>query len=146
MLLEILDTTCPIKTVTKLKRNLKKNINKNQEIRELKCKLDAFAVIRDVRKDEDSRRAYLTCKHLFKQRTLEVKIRLNSIKINEAGNKNKAIWKVINNETKLRKDTATGNLDPDELNDYFANIGENSAREYRNTNVDPIFLLGKAES
>ncbi|KAL3283199.1 hypothetical protein HHI36_006349 [Cryptolaemus montrouzieri] len=102
-LLEILDTTYRIKTVTKLKRNLKKHINKNQEIRELKCKLDALAVIRDVRKDEDSRRVYLTCKHLYKKKILEVKRRLNSIKMNKAGNKNKTIWEVINKETNVQR-------------------------------------------
>ncbi|XP_074042677.1 uncharacterized protein [Leptinotarsa decemlineata] len=136
--LTIYESCFPIKEKTNKSRT-KSSKWYTEELKKMKNRLDALDTIRKVRSDEASERAYVQYKHDYNRNIIERKKRYNEEYIAQAVDKTKAIWNIIKSETapnitKINK----SKLMTDELNDYFAMVGSETASDVI---AQPIALI-----
>lgn len=97
----------------------------NTELVNIKKTLDAVFTVFAVSKTETAENAYKTLKNIYKSKIEEKVRQKNASAINEAANKQKAIWKIIKRETeiKTRKSVTNVVITPDQFNKYFCSVG-----------------------
>ncbi|XP_045471811.1 uncharacterized protein LOC123678705 [Harmonia axyridis] len=109
----------------KIVNPLKKKCWENPEMVNIKNKLDAAHTIYEVKRDECSKKLYMGLKHQFRQ-LLDVHIRNeNSRYLNEAENKNRAVWQIMNSTIKSNAGKVyPPTLSEETFNRYFSTIAE----------------------
>lgn len=106
------------------KNNTKQILHTNAKIKELNNKLEASHTIYKVRKDEDSLRLYRELKRKLRDE-IEMELKIENEKIiNSSENKSKAIWSIINENTKQKCEHPPSTLTADDFNSFFVEIGK----------------------
>ncbi|KAL3290221.1 hypothetical protein HHI36_023580 [Cryptolaemus montrouzieri] len=98
----------------------------NAEIKNIKHKLEAAEIIMRVKKDENSTELYKYLKNAFKESIVSSVREQDAKYLKKARNESKAIGEVINPKIthNSRKDENKSTLSPEDLNEFFLNIGK----------------------
>ncbi|KAL3273130.1 hypothetical protein HHI36_014584 [Cryptolaemus montrouzieri] len=112
-------------------RTKKKAINNNKypifdsdEVKQIRNTLDAIGTIFKVTRLNGAYVAYKNCKEILRQKIEFGKKQHHLGLIQESDNKIKTVWNNIKKEVTKRVIATNANLFADELNDFFANVGE----------------------
>jgi hypothetical protein len=122
VLLENFDYFCPLKTLKKTKyKNVSKNVKSwyTPHLEELKKTVLAFRTVFEVRKDETSRQLYILNRNIYKKAVNQAKLDFNARKLEEADNKPKAAWNLVNKIRGKENRSAGEDVSPDAFNEYF---------------------------
>ncbi|KAL3277484.1 hypothetical protein HHI36_012830 [Cryptolaemus montrouzieri] len=110
-------------------------IRNNADIKNIKHKLEEAEIIRKVEKGENSIEFHKDLKNAFKE-SIESSVREQDAKyLKKATNKSKPTWKVINSKIKHNstKDENKSTLSPEDLNEFFLNIGRKISQQINST-------------
>lgn len=90
--------------------------------------LEALKIISVVRKDQESKDIFKRFKNMYFQEVVNKKRRSNANYIASQQNKQRAIWRVINNNTRQPKfyQSSTTDITAEDLNGFFSSIGEST--------------------
>lgn len=138
--LNYFESSCPEKLV-RLRMNGKKNgIRWNKEIREMKNHLDALSIIKEVKRDAASIRAYNACRKLYREKIIDLKKQRNIRMVEGASDKNKAVWNIIRNATSQKKQAYSKEIRPDVLANYLIQLGVGDIRDNHQKTACPLSL------
>lgn len=138
--ISVLDKTCPEKVV-KYNRNKQKKAKKNKEIMKIRRELDILATICEVKKDDETRKAYNSHKKNYRKKLTEINRIANEKKILKAENRTKTIWSLIREGTQSPRTNLGPTVTPDEINKFFVSIGDDIAKSCPEDHINPGDLL-----
>lgn len=113
---------------------------KTPEIVEMKNKLDALYTICKVKRDLESERSYKIFKEAYKHEIQMVRKRQTEVRLSNSSNKQKTVWRIINEE-KQRPIYNSIDIAPDQLNNFFANVGNNIVNQLPDVKQTPNDLI-----
>lgn len=117
----------------------------SKKIMSMKNTLEALQTIARVEKSQQSAEVFKSYKRSYFQEIEENHRNYNAYILNNADNKQKAIWKIINTKTKT-SNTKECKLNADDLNLYFATIGEKTSDSIKKIDKDPCDFLKACKS
>ncbi|KAL3283899.1 hypothetical protein HHI36_018068, partial [Cryptolaemus montrouzieri] len=100
----------------------------------MKNKLEALQVVKTVRRDAESKKAYDIFKKIYNLKINEKIKENNENQIRKASNKSRAMWKIIK-PAKGKSEEEKSNLTAGEMNEYLAGVGQSTAEEVDQTSV-----------
>lgn len=125
--------------------NKTKNTWITEKIKKMQNILQALGTIAKVRKDNESFQVYKKYKQIYSKEIEKTRKDKNADIISKASNKQKAIWKIINDELgntkKKEKSVQESSITADQLNNFFSSIGSQTAQHIKAVKEKPLDLI-----
>ncbi|KAL3274159.1 hypothetical protein HHI36_015573 [Cryptolaemus montrouzieri] len=134
LFVSLLDKWVPVKEIVIDQKEKKTSKWNTKELKDMKNKLEALQVVKTVRRDAESKKAYDIFKKIYNLKINEKIKENNENRIRKASNKSRAMWKIIK-PAKGKSEEEKSNLTAGEMNEYLAGVGQSTAEEVDQTSV-----------